>query len=213
MLRGNVVSIAMPAGATDLDALMEISRPSHTAFRVKVLSETLKAERYIRGRAFFGHVGDVIAKILLGYPYLRWWIEVEGLVVEEMRSELGPLSEFDRIAGALVIEHSRDGKLSVEALELIAARLDEKGFQLNGNLQKAQWKPISEYNQKHARTPIKSFASAVKRDQFVHNVRRRLYVARDRYKKAIRPAEPKQYVTETKYNDFYYVLFGFSRDG
>jgi hypothetical protein len=161
ILRGNFVSLTMLAGSTDFEALLEIGRSSREPFRVKFLSEKLRAKAYIRGRVFFGRLPDVIAKVLLEYPLLRWWIEEEGLVVDEARPELGPLSDFDRIAGALIIEHSRRGKVSAQALKSIAIRLDETEFGLRENLQPAQWKPISEYNQKYSRAPIKTFAAAV----------------------------------------------------
>jgi hypothetical protein len=83
ILRGNFVSLTMLAGSTDFEALLEIGRSSREPFRVKFLSEKLRAKAYIRGRAFFGRLPDVIAKILLEYPLLRWWIEEEGLVVDE----------------------------------------------------------------------------------------------------------------------------------
>jgi hypothetical protein len=190
VLHGNVISLTMESGSTHFDDLMEISRSSYKPFPVKSLAGKLKEQQSIRGRVYFGHVGDVIQGILLNYPYLRWWMEKDGLVVDEARSEMGPLSDFDRIAGPLVLEHMTGDKLSASALASIAAKLDAEGFQLKQNLQPAQWKPISDYNQKYSKLAIKTFSDAVGRPQFVRSVRRRLYLARDRYKKALRPAEP-----------------------
>jgi hypothetical protein len=190
VLHGNFVNLSMPVNSTHFDHLMEIGRSSNTPFPIKFLSDKLKELRYPRGRPYFGKTVDVIRGILLNYPYLRWWMEEDGLVVDEVSAELGPLSDFDRIAGALVVERLKNGKLSTTSLESIASKLDAEGFQLKRDLQPAQWKPISEYNQKHSRTPIKSFCAVVRRPQFVRILRRRLYVARDRYKKALRPAEP-----------------------
>jgi hypothetical protein len=117
-------------------------------------------------------------------------MEKDGLVVDEARTDLGTLSDFDRIARPLVVEHWKNDEFSASSLEFIASRLDAEGFQLPGNLQPAQRKPLSEYNMKHSISPIKSFGAAVRRPQFARSVRRRLYLARDRYKRALRPAEP-----------------------
>jgi hypothetical protein len=190
VLQGNFVNLSMPAGSTHFDSLIEFGRSSNKPFPIKFLSEKLKEPQFIRGCVYSGKLGDQIQGILLNYPYLRWWIEQGGLVVDEARSELGPLPDFDRIAGPLVLEHMKGDKLSASALALIAAKLDEEGFLLKENLQPAQWKPISDYNQRHSKLAIKTFVDAVGRPLFVRGVRRRLYLARDRYKKALRPAEP-----------------------
>lgn len=108
VLYGNFVNLSMPAGSTHFDHLMEIGRSSDRPFPIKFLSEKLKELEFVRGCVYFGRLGNQIQKILLNYPYLRWWIEEDGLVVDEARSELGPLSDFDRIAGLLVIEHMKD---------------------------------------------------------------------------------------------------------
>ena len=190
VLQGNFVNLSMPAGSTHFDSLIEFCRSSVKPFPVKFLSEKLKEPQFIRGRVYSGKLGEQIQGILLNYPYLRWWMEKDGLVVDEARSEIGPLSDFDRIAGPLVLEHMKGDKLSASALVSIAAKLDAERFQLKQNLQPAQWKPISDYNQKYSKLAIKTFGDAVGRPQFVRSVRRRLYLARDRYKKALRPAEP-----------------------
>jgi hypothetical protein len=190
MLKGNYVNFNVPSGSTHFDHLMEIGRLSNRPFPIKFLSKQLKGYPSVRGRTFFGRTVDQIREILCNYSQLRWWMERDGLVVDEVKSELGPLASFDRIAGQLVIEHWKDDGLPQSNLQLIASRLDGEGFQLKEYLQPAQWKPISEYNQKHSRSPVRTFGDAVQRPQFVRSVRRRLYVARDRYKKALRPVQP-----------------------
>jgi hypothetical protein len=190
LLSGNVVNVTMPSGSTDWDSLMEFGRSARRPFRAKSLNEKLKEIPYTRGRVFSGSLANAIETVLQNYPLLRWWLEEDGLVVDEARSELGPLSEFNRLAGALVVKHSEDGKLSAQALELIARTLDKSGLKLKDNLQPKQWKGISDFNQKYSKSPIRTFAAAVGRPQFSRSVRRRLYVARDHYKSALRPAEP-----------------------
>jgi hypothetical protein len=190
VLRGNFVNLSMPAKSTHFDHLMEIGRSSHKPFPIKFLSDKLRELQYPRGRSYLGKTVDVIRGILLNYPYLRWWMEEDGLVVDEVKVELGPLSDFDRVAGPLVVEHWENDKLSASSLEFIASRLDAEGFPLKGSLQPAQWEPIAVYNQKYSKSPIKTFSAALRQPRFVRSVRRRLYVARDRYLNALRPAEP-----------------------
>lgn len=195
VLREGLISLSVAAGSTHLDHLKEICSRSNRPLAIKFLSEQLNERRFSRGDTFLGRLGNYIDQIVANYPYLRWWIEEDGLVVTEAVSELGPLSEFDRIAGPLVVEHWKDAGLSASSLGFIASRLDAEGIQLRISLQPAQWKLISEHNMKFSRSPIKTFADAVQRPQFVRNVRRRLYLARDRYKKALRPAEPIYFET------------------
>lgn len=163
ILRGNFVNMTLPAGSTHFDHLMEFSRSSEKPFPIKFLSEKLKERRFPRGHVYYGTLSRQIERVLLNYSYMRWWLEKDGLVVEEAKSELGPLSGFDRTAGPLVIEYWKDGELSTSSLKFIASRLDAEGFQLNGNLQPSQWKPILEYNQKHSKVAIKTFVGAAVR--------------------------------------------------
>jgi len=190
VLRMNPVSLSVPASSNHFDHIIEISRSASKPFPIKSLSERLKARRSPRSSGYFGHVGDNIDQIVANYPTLRWWIAADGLVVAEISSELGPLSDFDRCAGSMTVEHMKNGRLDKASLLIIAEQLDARGFVLKKDLQPAQWRPIAEYNQKHSRTPIRTFAKAVNNPKFSRGVRRRLYVARDRYKMAHRPAEP-----------------------
>ncbi len=190
VLRYNHVNKSVPAGSTHIDALELICSICTRPILVKRLSEKLTEYRYIRGATYFGEIGDIIADIVGNYPLLRWWLERDGLVVEEARSELGPLRHFDRLAGSLYLKHECDGKLPSAALDLIVKALDEESFKLKDHLQPAQWELISTFNQRNSRSPVKTFTEAVARPQFERMVRRRLYLARDRYKKALRPATP-----------------------
>jgi hypothetical protein len=120
----NFTNLTMESGSSPFDALMAFGRSSHKPFAIKFLSETLKEPKYIRGAGFFGHTVNQIDRLVRQYPYLRWWIEKEGLVVDQPPAELGPISDFDRLAGALFIEHASPGKLTRASLLLIARELD-----------------------------------------------------------------------------------------
>jgi hypothetical protein len=95
----------------------------------------------------------------------------------------GTISMFDEVAGGLYVHESKDGRLSKELLIAIAEKIDVAGLGFN-ELQPAQKQPIMEFNQHHPRDPIKTFAKACADPRFSRSIRKRLYVARDRYKLA-----------------------------
>lgn len=150
------------------------------------LADALSRTKLLRGKVIFGFAGDEIDKIADQYEDMRWWISKDGLHMAIVPPAAAKLSRFDELAGKLFVDRRKDGRLSKESLMVIAKELDAAGFLLREQLQPAQWKPISEHNQKHARHAIKSFKDACQ-PLFVRSVRRRLYVARDRYLDANSP--------------------------
>jgi hypothetical protein len=44
-------------------------------------------------------MGDQIQIILMDYSTLRWWMEADGLVIDEPAAEMGPLNPFNSFAG------------------------------------------------------------------------------------------------------------------
>ena len=180
-LLGNFVSLAVKAGSTHFEHLMAIGR----SFPVKYLSPKLKEPQFLRGKTYFGDLIDEINKILLNHPELRWWMTSDGLVVDEVPSELDSLSHFDRIVGPLSIQLLQNGRLSQDAIHSIAIALDAEKFTLKEHLQPQEWDDVVDNNRKRTGNPIKSFSSAAKNPRFVQPVRRSIYRARDRYKKAL----------------------------
>jgi hypothetical protein len=188
VLLNNHVNGALPSGSSHRDALEAIARSARPPFEISFLHELLNKPRYPRGYTYFGDVGGQIDQIVSNYgeQRLRWWMAKDGLVVDVVTPEAGPLSAFDQLAGRLTYESMKDGGLSPSALSEVAAKLDAAGFQLRECLQPAQRKPIADHNQRYPKSAVKTFAVAVSNPKFVHLVRRRLYVARDRYQKAHR---------------------------
>jgi hypothetical protein len=189
----NPVSLSAPAGSTRWDHVYAIASSALRPFPVKSISERLKEHISIRGCVFYGHVGDQIQKIMMNYPTLRWWMEADGLVIAEPADEIGPLDPFDRFAGELVSAKWKQNKLLPDDFLGIARQLDGRGFVLKQNLQPAQWKPIAEHNMKFAQNAIRTFEAAARNAKFSRSIRRRLYVARDRYKNAQLPITPIEY--------------------
>lgn len=83
-LHGNRVSLSMPAGLTHFDHLEAMVRSSQPPFPIKFLSDDLKELKFPRGRPYFATTIEGIRTILLNYPHLRWWLEMDGLVVDKL---------------------------------------------------------------------------------------------------------------------------------
>lgn len=181
----NRISWSVKAGCDDHTILLGIAENATRPFPVVSLPP-FTPERIAspRGETIFAYVGTAIDQIVVQYPGLRWWMSKEGLVVAAVPPVTKPLSEFDRLAGRLMANSSANGKLSVEGLRYIAATLDTAGFALKGHLQPTQWKMIAEFNQKYSKAAVKTFTKAVERPQSARFIRRRLYVAHDRYLEA-----------------------------
>lgn len=163
-----------------------MAREASPPFPVASISKLLDEKRSWRGTVYSGYAGREIDLILQNYPGMRWWMSKDGLVIDLVPNDASQLSEFDRKAGKLVCDGTQDGKLSKDAINKIASELDDAGFPLLENLQPAQRKAIAAFNQKHARSAIKTFAAAAGSPKFSRAVRRRLYVSRDRYRTAYR---------------------------
>lgn len=178
----NRITLSVKAGCDDHTILLEIAAAAMRPFPVVSLPP-FTPERVASpwGKSIFDYVGTAIDQIVGQYPGFRWWISRDGLVVAAVPPVTKPLSEFDRLAGRLMAESCADGKLSAEVLRCIAVALDTADFFLKDHLQPSQWKPIAEFNQKYSKAAVKTFTQAVKRSQFERSIRRRLYVARDRY--------------------------------
>ncbi|HZT34783.1 MAG TPA: hypothetical protein VFA15_02605 [Nitrososphaera sp.] len=87
-------------------------------------------------------------------------------------------------AGRLTSAHWIKGHLSKAALLDIAEAVDEKGFTLKEELQPSQPRIVAAHNQECTHKPIKTFHAAAGHLPFVRLIRRRLYVARDKYEKS-----------------------------
>jgi hypothetical protein len=182
----NHVSLGIPGPSTHRDEVEAIARQSPMPIAIHSLADVLSQTRLLRGKVIVGFVGDKIDDIAAQYEDMRWWISKEGLNMAIVPPAAAKLSRFDELAGKLFVDRRKDGKLSKESLMVIAKELDAAGFRLREQLQPAQWKPISVHNRKYAKHPIKSFKDACQ-PRYVRSVRRRLYVARDRYLDANSP--------------------------
>jgi hypothetical protein len=189
LLLNNLASISVPAPCTHRDVVEAIATRSQLPIKIASLSEELNRTALIRGKSIFGLAGDAIDKITVQYEGMRWWISKEGLNIAIVPPTVPPLSRFDRLAGKLYVDKSKNGALSKELLMAIATKLDTAQFSLKRELQRAQWKTIALHNQTYSDRPIKTFKKACQ-PMFARYVRKRLYLARDRYLKAYPPVIP-----------------------
>ncbi len=183
----NHASLTIPGPSTPRDAVEAIIRQSQMPIAIYSLADILSQIKLPRGTVIFGFVGDEIDKIALNHEDMRWWISKEGLNMAVLPPAAAKLSRFDELVGKLYFEASKDGKLSKQILVVIAKELDAAGFLLKEQLQPAGWKPIAEYNQKHPRQAIKTFEQACLHRLSGRAVRKRMYVAREKYVKANTP--------------------------
>jgi hypothetical protein len=185
VVRENLVSVSCAAGSSHFDHLLALGRSAKPPLTIKYLNPNLKEPQFTRGRGYFGYLPQMIEQIMLNHPELRWWLTSEGLVVDEVPPDLDSLSPFDRLVGPLSIQLPPNGRLSLDTVILIAQELDAKGFKLQAHLQPEEWKNIVSHNQKHTGKPLQSFSLAANNPRYVKFVRRSIYRARDRYKKAL----------------------------
>jgi hypothetical protein len=158
-----------------------IAEQSQVPFAIQSLADVLSQTKLGGGKSIFGLASNEIDRIAANYVDMHWWISKEGLNMATVAPALARLSEFDELAGKLYVDMSTDGKLSEQILIAIAQKLDVAGFTLKEQLQPAQWKAIAEFNRKYAREAIKTFGRACQHRRSVRSIRKRLYVARERY--------------------------------
>jgi len=189
ILLQNQVSLSVLANSSHWEHIYAIAKSASIPFAVKQVDDRLRAFSFPRGMTYFGNAGDQIQEIVGNYATLRWWMEAEGLVIAEPVVYFGTLVPFDFFAGELVSSRWIQNRLSRADLIGIAQQLDAQSFELKQCLQPSQWKPIAEYNQKFSRNPIRTFQEAASNKKFTRSVRRRLYLARERYTKCIQQSD------------------------
>jgi hypothetical protein len=131
-----------------------------------------------------GSLASVVDSLATLHPDMWWWISDQGLVMANIEAEdVIVCSGFNQLAGSLFSQEESAGRLSQSALTEISRQLDAAGYQLKENLQPAHWRQIAAHNQKFSRQAIRTFESAAAHPLSTHFVRKRLYVARDAYRK------------------------------
>jgi hypothetical protein len=179
-LASSFVSCAIPGPHSHRDSLEIIARTAGLPFSIESLSEALAAPILPRGATHFTSLGRVLDQIASNYPDMFWWMSDGGLNMAFVNFNQILPNRFDELAGTLMIQHWKDGKVSKESLLEIATELDKNRFLPKKTLQPKEWALIAEHNQKFSRAAITTFLRAAKHKRFSHLVRRSLYRARHR---------------------------------
>jgi hypothetical protein len=179
LFRTTIVALSIPAHCSHRSQVERIAASASQP--IESLARELDGGGSPRGSALFNNAATCIDQIATNYKNMRWWITDKGLNMACIELE-SSLSEFDAVAGKLLEEHWKGDRLSQELLLVVATALDEKRLLLKEHLQPGFRKKIAVHNIAAPKKAIKTFEQAVKDARFVDGVRRRLYVARKRFK-------------------------------
>jgi len=184
----NSVTCTLPAPWTHRDLVLEVAKRSHNQIPIESLPSELSQGVHPRGRAVSGFVGNCIDQIASNYQDMQWWVSEKGLNMAIVTE--GPvLMAFDEVAGQLMVDaqhRSRAGRIAQAEYGKIAAALDAAGFKPKQYLERGPRKDLSAWNQKHPNQAIHTFSEATARKLSWLNrgIKKRLYRAADKFKKA-----------------------------
>jgi len=131
-----------------------------------------------------------------------WWVADDGIHMEVVQPETGvpKLSNFDQLSGPLVIEHwqrdpgRRNTCLSAESLHEIASLLDQSRLKPLDELQKAPRAKLAAFNQSNQKSAVKTFLQLAEHLHYSWMLRKRLYLAKDRYAQALEEVHGDPYL-------------------
>jgi hypothetical protein len=184
----HLASVSYQGGLTPREIIEKMAGQPSRPFPIDSLDQCLNLPVYPKGGAIFGWTGDKIEEFVDSYPGLRWWISKQGLVIAKAGPKDPPISEFDRLAGKLWLEHSQNGRLSYAGLVKIAAALDAAGLPFKENLEPSQRKVFAAEAEKTKKPSPKTFSAAVSSPNHARRIRAirlRLSRAKKRYEKSV----------------------------
>lgn len=188
MIVQNLISCSVAAPCTHGDVIEQIAEKSAERIPIESLSSDLRNIVFPRGRVIFGFPGDYFDQIARNYRDMWWWVSERGLKMAMIAVVDVSLSRFDELAGKLMHEAESqrlsNGRLPLAAYASIAALLDQSGFRPAKHLEGKVRKELADWNQKHPRGAIHTFNRALKLPWLRTAVKRRLYRAASKFKKA-----------------------------
>lgn len=188
ILDNNHASFSLPDGVTHRDVIEELTKRCDPPLPIESLSGLEGGFRYLKGITIFNNAREVVERVARAHEGVHWWVSEHGLNMCQIPLSVRSLSKFDQLAGKLYAETATGCRLSKTALLAIAQRLDDAKLSLKDHLQPKFWALIAQHNQKNPRSPIKTFVKACSSPRFQKSVRRRLYVAHNKYLTSISPA-------------------------
>jgi hypothetical protein len=162
------VSQTMPSGSNNREAVEQLAQSC--GMPTASLSEELMRPSFLRGRTFFGYVGDEFDKIAGEYQNMQWWIDGQGLnfgptldLWDLIRPHYESLKELDPRPRGFEFERFLDRmfgyfKLSPRGSFRLTGEQIDGGFQLAGMtfLVEAKWQ-----QEKIGVTELRAFAGDV----------------------------------------------------
>jgi hypothetical protein len=192
-LANNRVSATVPGPTTHHEVLQALCSSAQRPIPVVTCCEELRSISLPRGYTLHGMAGDVIDQIACNHDGVEWWVTNSGLHIEVTppASAVPKLSRFDQVAGPMVLKRwgsdsqRRNTKLSGKSLIEIAHELDQHEIEPRHALQPAQWTELKKHNQKAGRAAINTFEKLAKSPKLSQLLRRRMYLAPQRYSKSL----------------------------
>jgi hypothetical protein len=193
MIIDNFVNHTVPAQSSDVSIVKEVARQASRPIPIASLSSKLSEIRLARGVTFHGSPGDCFDRVAERNE-LRWWFSPAGLHIGQCEERIPPLNRFDEIAGKLMSEAKigPTGRLSSSEHLRIASVLDTAKFSLRRELEANGRKTLAEWNQHFPQRAISTFQAAIQADEprnLKRAVKRRLYRAKNAWKRHSRPTE------------------------
>jgi hypothetical protein len=179
-----IVSHTQAPGLPHYALIDHLAADAEAPVTIERVSEELFGYVSLTGRTYFGFLGSILDRMVENYDGLEWWVSDKGLNIGPPL--MTPLSEFDRLAGELMLE-ARTGQekkyLSHAEYERIAMELDETGLRLLDSLSGRPHSCLAAWNQKNPGKAVKTFRKALQKTQpkglkdLPRAVKRRLYRA------------------------------------
>jgi hypothetical protein len=187
--RDSFISCTVAATCTFRDVVEQLVTRSRPPIAIDRLASELEKTVLVRARTIFGSTWAHLDEIAQNYPSLCWWFSEKGLCMEVVPRRTPPSSNFDEVAGHLLTQarlRFTGSRLPKTEYNQIVDQLSQ--FPVLEYLPKSYRKRLAEWNQRHSREAIKTFAEAIraKQPRFLHReVLRRLYRAAEKFTIAV----------------------------
>lgn len=186
------MNFSLPGPWTHGDKIRKIAEPFGVC--VAPLPPQLEATRHLRPGSVFGSASKELVRIAENYPNMDWAVANGVLSFFEVRTDdREPLSDFDELAGRLMLEAPRvNGRIPKAEYRRIMAEIDAVLDKAGSNCFKpiryleGEWRvALGDWNTKHSKDgkAHHTFLSAYLDPQFKEGVRRRLNRAQAKYRK------------------------------
>jgi hypothetical protein len=193
VITDNFVNHTVPANSSDYTTIVEVASHSSRQVPIVNLASSLKERALPRGRTFHGSPGVCFDRVAEQHGS-RWWISSAGLHIGRLEEKASALNEFNQVAGKLMSEAKlgATGRLLPAEYTRIANALDKAKFPLRRELEAKGRKILAEWNQQCPQRAIRTFEAAIQAHEprnLNRAVKRRLYRAKNAWKKYTRPTE------------------------